>query len=180
MIPREQEERETEHKESEEESIEVLKKILGEAEKKAEAYLSGWQRAQADFINYKHRIEQERSDFTKCANASLMLSLLPVLDDLDRAFASMPSGSDGLQWVEGFSAIERKFRKILESQGLTEIKAIGEPFDTQFHEAVLLGKGKEDIVVGEVQKGYRLHDKVLRPTKAIVGNGEGEEKEEKC
>ena len=175
MIPQEHEENTTEVKELEKEGIETLKKMLAEAEEKANVNLAGWQRAQADFINYKRRIEQERSDFTKSANASLMLSLLPVLDDLDRAFASIQRGTESIQWVEGFCAIERKFRSILQSQGLTEIKAIGEPFDTQYHEAVSAEKGKEDIVIREAQKGYKLYDKVLRPTKAIVGTG-GDEK----
>lgn len=179
MTPEEQEENKTEAKEPENGDIEALKKELAEAREKAEANFTGWQRAQADFLNYKRRTEQEKADVTKSANAYLILNLLPVLDDMERAFASIPKDAEGFQWVEGFKAIERKFRKILESQGLSEIKAIGEPFDTRFHEAVLQGKGKEDIVVGEVQKGYKLYDKVLRPTKVIVGNGEGEEKEEK-
>ncbi len=177
-MPREQEDSKTEAKEPETEDTEALKKMLAEATEKAEANLVGWQRAQADFINYKRRAEQEKEDVTKSANASLMLSLLPVLDDLGRAFASIPDDKDSFQWVEGFKAIERKFRNILESKGLSEIKAIGEPFDTRFHEAVLQGSGKEGIVIGEIQKGYKLYDKVLRPTKVIVGSGEGEEKEE--
>ncbi len=179
MIPREQEDSTTEAKEPETEGAEALKKTLAEAKEKAEANLAGWQRAQADFINYKRRAEQEKEDVTKSANASLMLSLLPVLDDLERAFASIPGDTDSFQWVEGFKAIERKFRKVLEAKGLSEIKAIGEPFDTQLHEAVLQGRGKEGIVIGEIQKGYNLYDKVLRPTKVIVGSGEGEEKEER-
>lgn len=175
MIPQEHEGNTTEVKRLEQEGIETLKKMLAEAEEKANVNLAGWQRAQADFINYKRRTEQERGNFTKYANASLMLNLLPVLDDLDRAFTSLPPGTECIQWAEGFCAIGRKFRAILQSQGLAEIKAIGEPFDTQYHEAVLAEKGKRDIVIGEAQKGYKLYDKVLRPTKAIVGTG-GDEK----
>ncbi len=158
------------------EQIEALKKELAAAHAKADEHLAGWQRAQADFINYRRRAEQEKEELTRSANARLMLSILPVLDDLERADAAIPPELESNGWVQGLRLIWRKLRSILELQGLSEIKAIGEPFDPHIHEAVMQGKGKEDCVIGEVQKGYRLYDRVLRPTKAIVGCGE--EKEE--
>ena len=160
------------------EEVEVLKKALAEEKAKAETNLDGWQRAQADFINYKRRSEQEREEIGKFANAALMLNLLPVLDDLERAFASIPSRIANQDWVGGVKLIERKLRAALEAQGLSEIKALGEPFDPNLHEAVMQGKGKENIVVGEIQKGYKLHDRVIRPSIVAVGNGEEEEKKE--
>ena len=163
---------------TEAEDIEILKQTLDEEKKKSEEYLANWQRAQADFINYKRRIEQERGEFNKFANAALILSLLPVLDDLERAFDSIPPSLAKLEWVDGIRLIERKLRSSLEAQGLTQIKALGEPFDPRIHEAVRQDKGQEGMVTEEIQKGYMLGDRVLRPTIVVVGNGEEEEKED--
>ncbi len=159
------------------EDIEALKQALAEEKKKAEANLANWQRAQADFINYKRRSEQEKEEIGKFANTMLMLNLLPILDDLERAFTSTPPQMAKLTWVDGIRLIERKLRASLEAQGLSQIKALGEPFDPRLHEATMHGKGKEGIVIEELQKGYMLHDRVIRPTMVVVGNGE-EEKEE--
>lgn len=157
---------------SEIEDIETLKQSLTKEKEKAENYLANWQRAQADFVNYKRRIEQEREETSKFANAMLMLNLLPVLDDLERAFTSIPLHLAQMTWIDGITLIERKLYSSLEAQGLSQIKALGEPFDPNFHEAVMHGKGKEGIVVEEMQKGYKLYDKVIRPSMVIVGNGE--------
>ena len=161
-----------------EEDIEALKQALAEEKAKSESHLANWQRTQADFINYKRRNTQEKEEIGKFANAILMLSLLPILDDLERAFTSIPHHLAKLSWVDGIRLIERKLWASLEAQGLSQIKALSEPFDPQLHEAAMHGKGKEGIVVEELQKGYKLHDRVLRPTMVVVGNGEEEEKEE--
>ena len=163
---------------SEVEDMELLKQALAETREKAETNLAGWQRAQADFVNYKRRAEQERKEISKFANSVLMLNLLPVLDDLERAVNSIPPRLAKLSWVEGIRLIERKFQTSLEAQGLSQIEALGKPFDPNFHEAVRQGKGKDGIVVEEAQKGYRLHDRVIRPAKVVVGNGEEEETKE--
>ncbi len=160
------------------EDIETLKQSLAEEKAKAEAYLANWQRAQADFINYKRRSEQEKEEISQFANTILMLSLLPVLDDLERALASIPPHLARLTWVDGIRLIERKLRASLEAQGLSPIKALGEPFDPKLHESAMHGKGKEGIVIEELQKGYKLHDRVIRPAMVVVGNGEEEEKKE--
>jgi len=164
---------------TEAEDIESLKQALAEEKGKAEGYLANWQRTQADFINYKRRNEQEREEFNKFASTGLVLSLLPILDDLERALASLPPKSAKLTWVDGIRLIERKFRVSLETQGLTPIKALGEPFDPNLHEAVRQDKGKEGIVISELQKGYKFHDRVIRPTMVVVGNGEEAAKEER-
>lgn len=160
------------------EDIEILKQALIEEKKKAEANLAGWQRAQADFINYKRRSEQEKEEMGKFANATLMLDLLHILDDLERAFAAIPPRLDEADWVDGIRLIERKLWASLEAQGLSQIKALGEPFDPNFHEAVRQDKGREGVVVEELERGYKLHDRVIRPSKVVVGNGEEKEKEE--
>ena len=161
------------------EDVASLKQSLAEAQQKTEEYLASWQRAQADFINYKRRTEQERQDFNRFANANLILSLLPVLDDLERALSSMPPAKTAKhRWLHGIRLVERKFKSVLETQGLTPIKSLGEPFDPNFHEAIRQDKGKEGIIIEEFQKGYMLGDKVLRPAKVVVGNGEEAEKED--
>ena len=179
-----QDSEETLNSEAEPETVEIedaesLKQELAEEQKKAEDYLANWQRAQADFINYKRRIEQERLEFNKFANTNLILSLLPVLDDLERALGSVPPAKSAKHsWLEGVKLVDRKFRSILEAHGLTAIKALGEPFDPNFHEALRQDKGKEGIVIEEFQKGYMMHDKLLRPARVVVGNGEEDTKEE--
>ena len=178
MMPREPEEQNNEPEVTEIEDIEALKQALAEAQAKAEANLAGWQRAQADFVNYKKRSQQEREEIDKFANSMLMLNLLPVLDDLERAFVAVPPRLAKLSWVDGIRLIERKLWASLEAQGLAQIKALGEPFDPNLHEAVRQDKGKEGIVIEEIQKGYKLDDRVIRPTMVVVGNGEEEEKED--
>ena len=160
------------------ENTEALKQALADEKKKAETNLAGWQRAQADFINYKRRSEQEKEEIGKFANTALVLSLLPILDDFERAFSAIPPRSAKTSWAEGIRLIQRKLWANLEAQGLSQIKALGESFDPNFHEAVRQDKGKDGIVVEEVQRGYKLHDRVIRPTKVVVGNGEEEENKE--
>ncbi len=157
---------------AEKEDVETLKKALAEEKTRAEANLAGWQRAQADFINYKRRSEQEKEEFKKFANATFILSLLPILDDFERALTSLPPELAEVAWADGIRLIERKLRTTLEAQGLSQIKALEESFDPAFHEAIRQDKGKEGIVIEEVQKGYKFHDRVIRPSKVVVGNGE--------
>lgn len=177
MIPHHQEDSEPDIAEKAPEELAGLKQALAEEKVKAEDNLAGWQRAQADFINYRRRAEQDKAEMTKYANAHLMKSLLPILDDLDRAFACMPADLGGISWVNGLRLIWQKFRDALEKQGLSEIKALGEQFDPNIHEAVAQCKGPDGIVVGEAQKGYKLHELIIRPSKVIVGNGEIQKEE---
>ena len=162
-----------------EEDTESLKKALAEEKNRAEGYLANWQRAQADFINYKRRSEQEQAEISHFVNSSLMFNLLPILDDLDRAFTSIPPHLARLTWADGIRLIERKLQATLKTQGLSAIKALGESFDPKFHEAAMRSAGKEGIVIEELQKGYKLHDRVIRPAMVVVGNGEEEEEKKK-
>ncbi len=163
------------------EDVESLTNALAEEKAKGEDYLANWQRTQADFVNYKRRVEQERNETTKFANAMLVLNLLPVLDDLERALENVSTKLAGLTWVEGIRLIYRKLQAALQGHGLTEIKALGQPFDPNLHEAVLYGEGEEGIVIEELQKGYKLHERVLRPTMVQVGrSSEGNEETEEA
>ena len=152
-------------------AAEELTEALEAERARAESYLASWQRAQADFLNLKRRTEQEKDETVKFGNAMLILNLLAVMDDLERALNSISTNLAGLTWVDGVKLIHRKFLAILEAQGLQDIKAVGEPFDPRYHEAVLQAEGKEGIVLEEVQKGYKLHDRVIRPAMVVVGKG---------
>ena len=154
------------------EDIEQLKRICSEEKAKATEYLSGWQRAQADLANYRKRVEQEREDNVKSANSGLVLDLLAVLDDLELAIDNAPEESAGKPWMEGVKLIYRKLQGVLQRYGLSEIKALGQPFDPHYHEAVLRGEGKEGVVIQVLKKGYKMHDRVLRPAMVKVGAGE--------
>jgi molecular chaperone GrpE len=151
------------------ESLEALKQQLSQEKERAEAYLANWQRAAADFQNYKRRVEQEREEVARLANAALIINLLPLLDDLERALASVDARLAGMTWLDGIRLIERKFQALLEMSGLTEIEADGQDFDPNVHEAVTFGEGEENKVISVVQKGYRLGGRVLRPALVVVG-----------
>jgi molecular chaperone GrpE len=148
---------------------ESVQKALQEALEKADRYLGNWQRAEADFANYKKRVEQERAEFAHFANASLISALLPVVDDFERALENAAADPEAGTWVEGVQLIYRKLRSVLEDHGLTEIEAEGSKFDPHLHEAVMCVEGEEGIVCEELQKGYRLRDRLLRPAMVKVG-----------
>jgi molecular chaperone GrpE len=158
--------------------IEELQKALAEQTAKAESNLLGWQRAQADFINFKRYAEQEKADSAKFANAALLSSILPILDDLERALAAVPPKDAEKTWVEGMKLIDRKFRDTLEKQGVTCINAEGQEFDPRCMEALTTCAGQKDLVVQELEKGYKLFDKVIRPAKVMVGSGEASSEKE--
>jgi molecular chaperone GrpE len=151
------------------ESTESLKQQLAQEKEKAEAYMANWQRAAADFQNYKRRIEQEREEVARLANAALIINLLPLMDDLDRALTSVDARLAGMTWLDGIRLIQRKFQALLEMSGVTEIEADGHDFDPNVHEAVTFGEGEENKVISVVQKGYRLGGRVLRPALVVVG-----------
>ncbi len=130
-------------------------------------YENRWKRSAAEFINYKRRTEQERAELYKTANGTLIREFLPVLDDLERTLANVPPDQTESKWVEGVTLVARKFRTLLERQGIMPIDTVGHPFDPAFHEAV---GGSGTHVVEEYQRGYRFHGRTLRPAIVIVGD----------
>jgi molecular chaperone GrpE len=152
--------------------IEELERELGETKARAEEHLYNWQRSAADFSNYKRRTEDERSQLGQFSNAILIGKLLAVLDDFDRALESVPAEAHD-PWIEGVKLVERKLRGVLESEGVSPIEAVGQSFDPNLHEAVAHEETTEhpdNEVIGEVQRGYRLHDRVIRPSLVRVAN----------
>jgi molecular chaperone GrpE len=147
---------------------------LEEEREKAQSYLASWQRAAADFQNYKRRVEQEREDLGRLASASLIINLLPLVDDLERALQNVDAHLAGLTWVDGIRLIYRKFQALLEMNGVGEIEAEGQAFDPTLHEAVMFGEGEDGKVLSVVQKGYKLGGRVIRPAMVVVGQGKKE------
>lgn len=144
---------------------------VAEANAKADEYHRNWQRSAADFINYKRRVEQERGEMARLASAALIINILPIYDDLDRAAHNVDANLAGLNWVQGVIAIQKKFGSLLESMGVSEVSAEGQQFDPSLHEAVGRQPGEEGKVLHVVQKGYQLGDRVIRPAMVIVGEG---------
>lgn len=150
-----------------------LQARLAEAEAQAADYKDQWLRAAADYKNFKRRVEIERAELIRSAGADLILKLLPVLDDFDRAIASIPPEIAESPWWEGTQLIAHKLRLLLESQNVKAIEALGQDFDPNFHEAVLYedAPGQDGKVIEELQKGYKLGERVLRPSMVKVGRG---------
>ncbi len=150
---------------------ESLAEQLAQEKEKAESYLASWQRAAADFQNYKRRVEQEREDLARISNAALIINMLPLLDDMERALQNVDTRLAGMTWLDGIRLIQRKFQALLEMNGVTEIEADGQSFDPNVHEAVMFGEGEDGKVMSVAQKGYRLGGRVLRPALVVVGQG---------
>ncbi|MEX2158891.1 MAG: nucleotide exchange factor GrpE [Dehalococcoidia bacterium] len=156
---------------SEPDDVEGLRARLREEQEKAQTAYANWQRTAADFQNLKRRMEEERSEVGRLANAALVINLLPLVDDLERALSTVDSKLAGLTWVDGVWLIYRKFQMLLDNFGVKEVPADGLPFDPKVHEAISEAPGEEGTVVSVVQKGYLLGDRVVRPALVIVGNG---------
>jgi molecular chaperone GrpE len=128
-------------------------------------------RTQADFENYRRRVQREKEELVVYANQRLILNLLPVLDNLDRALATPPAPGDE-KLRQGVEMTARSFREILAKEGVTPIDAVGQPFDPNLHEAVATvdatAEHPEGTVVAEFQKGYKLGERVIRASMVQV------------
>lgn len=122
-------------------------------------------RLQAEFENYKRRMAREKAEFVKFANEELLLEFLPILDNLERAVSAARAEAASTPLLEGIEMVVRLFRSTLEKFGVEPIEALGQPFDPGFHQAVAQVEsrdGQENLVVEEIQRGYRLEGRVLR------------------
>jgi molecular chaperone GrpE len=130
-------------------------------------------RAQADFDNFRRRSRQEKEEFAKYASLKLIEQLLPVVDNFERALAAARDITDPDALQKGVDMIFRQLGQILEQEGLKPIDAVGQPFNPEYHQAIMQvesAEHEEGIVVEEIQKGYYLKDKVLRPTMVKVSS----------
>lgn len=151
--------------------VDELRRELEHVRQEAADNRAGWQRTAADFANFRRRTEQDREQMLGLANEALLSKLLGIADDFDRAIEHMPPELRDVSWVEGIAAIDRKLRLLLDSEGLTQIEAIGLPFDPRQHEAVTqeeTAEVPEGTVTAELQRGYRIRDRVLRPAMVAV------------
>jgi molecular chaperone GrpE len=146
---------------------------LAALEKKAKEYMDGWARERADFANYKKRVENQLRDSAKNAAVEALVSLLPIIDDFERAMTNVPAELAGNPWLSGISMIQRKFQKLLDDQGVTILDPVGEVFDPTRHEAVGMEDSSEvesGHVTVTLQKGYAHGDRILRPALVKVAN----------
>ena len=143
------------------------------AEAEAEANRQSWQRSAADFANYRRRTEEGAEEALDMARGILLLKVLAVADDFDRAVTHVPPKEKHSPWVEGIAAIDRKLHAVLDSEGITPIDVAGEPFDPRTAEAVSAVDTTEvpdGHVFQELQRGYRIGDRVLRPALVTVAS----------
>ena len=149
--------------------VESLKGLLEELKEELEQYKDKYLRLLAEFDNYRKRVLKEKEEYIKCANEELIKCLLEVLDNLERAIdaSSGTTDYDGLR--RGIELTYQHLKEILAREGLSPIECVGKKFDPNYHEAVMQVDGEEpEKVVEEVQKGYTLKGKVIRPSKVIV------------
>ncbi|MEI7768492.1 MAG: nucleotide exchange factor GrpE [Chloroflexales bacterium] len=150
-----------------------LEARLSQAEAQAAEYKDQWLRATADYKNFKRRADIERGELIRSAGAGLLLKILPVVYDFDRAIANIPAEIAETPWWGGTQLIAQKLRTLLESEGVKAIDVLGQDFDPNVHEAVLYedAEGQDGKVIAELQRGYRLRERVLRPAMVKVGRG---------
>ncbi|MEO2206788.1 nucleotide exchange factor GrpE [Paenibacillus pabuli] len=130
-------------------------------------------RAQADFDNFRRRTQKEKEELAKYASMKLVTELVPVIDNFERAMATVPEGTESESFSKGIQMIFRQLETVLNNEGLTAMETVGQPFNPEFHQAIMQVESdeyEEGTVVEEVQKGYMLKDKVLRPAMVKVSS----------
>lgn len=154
----------------EELDTEILKKKLEECEKVKAEYLVGWQRSRADLLNYKKEEIERMKGFLGYASEELVVKLLPILDNFTQAAEAVPEDKRD-DYFKGILQIKKQLEDFLKAEGVEEIKALGESFDPNLHEIIgeaeAEGK-KQGAIIQEVQKGYRINGRLLRPAKVKV------------
>ena len=145
---------------------------LEEYKLKTEEYYNHMQRLKAEFDNFRKRTQKEKEETAKYASERIILSLIPVLDNLERAVESSQSSQDFESFSQGVEMILRQFIKALEDEGLRAIETVGAQFNPNVHEALLREASdiEENTILAELQKGYYLKDKVIRPSKVKVSS----------
>jgi len=152
-------------------TLEELKKKLEECQKLKDEYLAGWQRERADLLNYKKEELARIGEVIKYADVGLILKILPILDNFEIAEKKLPENLKADVNVKGILQIKTQLQDFLKSQGVEEIKSLGEKFDPNFQEIVeTVEKPGVDsgIAIEEIQKGYKMHNKVIRPAKVKI------------
>ena len=144
---------------------------LEESEKRVAEYLAGWQRSRADLLNYKKEEMERIGEFLKYASEEFVLKVLPILDNFEIIEKKMPDNLKNDENIKGLLMIKNQLRDFLKSQGAEEVKSVGQNFDPNLHEVVgeTEAKDKEKgLIVEEVQKGYKINGRLLRPAKVKI------------
>ncbi|WP_172249696.1 nucleotide exchange factor GrpE [Saccharibacillus deserti] len=152
-------------------SVEELQARVQALSAQSEEYMQRLARSQADFDNFRKRTIREKEELGKYASSKLISELVPVIDNFSRALDTTPEGENAESFVKGVKMIHRQFENVLQAEGLTAMETVGQPFNPEFHQAVMTVESdevEEGIVVEELQKGYMLKDKVLRPAMVKV------------
>jgi molecular chaperone GrpE len=155
----------------------VLRQQLEETKAKEAEYLDGWQRARAELSNARKRFQRDQEQAYTNARADVLTRLLPLIDDFERAWETLPEDLSNLTWVEGVLLIRRKLQTLLDQDGVVPIQAVGEEFDPFMHQAVTHEPSDtvpEGHIIAEMQRGYRMGDRVLRPSMVRVSSGSPE------
>jgi molecular chaperone GrpE len=161
---------ETREKEKEDKKPDLEAK-LQEKEKEAKENYDRFLRLSAEMENFKKRVEKEKVESYKFANENLLKDLLPILDNLERALEHGHEAENTKAFLEGVDMVLKGFLAILEKHGVTRIEASGEEFDPNQHEAVMVQEDNSrppGVVISQLQKGYRLHDRLVRPAMVVV------------
>lgn len=146
-------------------SMEELHQLLKEAEEESVKNLDGWQRSQAEFMNYRKRIERDQARIYEDATARVIKGFLPVMDDLKRALQNAPTEGEAGEWAKGIELVYRKMQNILDSEGVTIMDVDGEIFDPNLHEAISQTESPDHEsgqIIEVIQQGYMIGDRVLR------------------
>ncbi|MFA6512399.1 MAG: nucleotide exchange factor GrpE [Patescibacteria group bacterium] len=144
---------------------------LDEIKMKAEEYLSGWKRAQADYQNLQKQSEKEKLEIGSFARSAVLVQMLPILENLRRAFHHVPDEQKKAEWVVGLQHIQTQMEELLTQYQLTEIDAEGKQFDPHLHEAVAREKRdgvESDVILEVLQSGWKYGERVLVPSKVKV------------
>ena len=153
------------------EQLAALHGELEESRRETGQRLDAAQRAQAELVNYRRRVDEERIELGKYSNTRLITKLLPVAEELDLAVAHAEEGAAFNSWLEGVKLIQRKLSNLLESEGVTQIETVGAAFNPMEHEALGTVETAQHIpgyVAEAVRPGYRLHDRIIQPAQVIV------------
>jgi molecular chaperone GrpE len=163
---------------SEEDAVAQLEKKLEDAQQEAQASYDRLLRTTAEFENYKKRSARESQDFRKYANETLLKELLPVVDNLELAVKSAREEGNGQEsLVDGIDLTLKEILRVLNKFGVQAVEALNQPFDPAFHQAVVgeeSDKHPKNTVIQELQKGYTLHDRLLRPSMVVVAKPRAE------
>ena len=148
-----------------------LRETLEEAERERDQFRAMMLRAQADLVNYRRRVEDERETLKRNVTSSLLIDMLELVDDFDRALDYVPDDAVAPQWLEGLLNARRSFNRKLLMQGVSKVESAGQQFDPNVHEAIQsmpTDDHPEGTITSVVREGYMLNDRLLRPAQVVV------------